>query len=188
MTTRISRRCRALGLVRPRATFGRARSGCPVAVIAAVLAFPGAASADVLSTGEAGKRIREHAQKTVDHPQTPFTFFSYSCSGSANHEKTCVVSYDTPQTRGAEVTAQEQWVCRRLPGSAVRPNCQAQRPKRIAPWACTERILAYYNPYLRTFPHPLPKPGEGLGDLGYVWLRYISGACGPLRYSTPRPT
>jgi hypothetical protein len=161
------------------------RVGCALVVITAILVFPGAASADVLSLSEARTRVLRHAQATVDHPRTPFVFGFVTCSGTANHEKACTVTYDTATTRAEELSRQDAWVCTRPPGARY-VNCQAQRPARIAPWACTERIVAYLNPYDRTFPHPLPRGVQGLPDLN-IYLRYVGTRCSPLLYGTPRP-
>lgn len=183
LTARISRLWRALALVGRRGTVADARISATFAAMAAVLVFPGAASADVLSLSEARARVLRHAQATVDHPRTPFVYGFVTCSGTANHEKACTVTYDTATTRAEEARRQAAWVCPVPP----RTPCGPRRPRRLAPWACTERMTAYYNPYTRTFPHPLPAPGEGIGDLGYIWLRYNTTPCGPLRYSSPRP-
>jgi hypothetical protein len=63
----------------------------------AVLVFPGAASAHVLTTAEAAQKAKPYAQRVVDDPQVPFAFYGLTCRALFPHQKPCVVNYDTPQ-------------------------------------------------------------------------------------------
>ena len=151
---------------------GRARIGFAVAAMTIVLVLPGAASANDLTGSEAAGKIRPYVQRVVDDPRTPFTHYRFSCPFLYPHQRKCTVNYDTPQTRADEDAKQAAWVCPRLPGP-VQPPCAPRRPSRIAPWACTEQLLAYHKPHSHGPFAPFgPYP---------VYLKHLSPPCGPTK-------
>ena len=155
-----------------RSRLSKRRIGLTAAAMTALLVFAGAASAHELKPAEAVASLKPYVQGVLNDPQVPFVFANISCSPGVPHLKTCTVSYDTQQTRAEEARRQAEWVCTRVPGP-VQPPCGPRRPKRIAPWACTEQILTYHRP----FPHGVPPPGTGLPDYT-IYKKHLSRPCG----------
>jgi hypothetical protein len=140
--------------------------------MATIVVFPSGASAYDLSAQDAVAKTKAYAQRVVDDPRTPFSYYRLSCPYLFPHQRKCTVNYDTPQTRADEAARQAAWVCPRLPGP-VQPPCGPRRPSRLAPWACTELLLSYLKPHSHSVFAPFgPYP---------VYLKHLSTPCGPTR-------